>query len=42
MEITFFVKELKCLRVLKLDKNELQRLPEELFELRHLQELTFQ
>ena len=41
-EISRAIKELSRMRVLKLDKNELQRLPEELYELRNLQELTFQ
>lgn len=41
-EISSMIKDITQLRVLKLDKNELTRLPEEVYELGALQELTFQ
>jgi Leucine-rich repeat (LRR) protein len=33
---------MSSLRILKLDKNELTRLPDELYDIKILQELTFQ
>ena len=39
-EISTHVKAMVGIRVLKLDKNELSRLPEELYDIRILEELT--
>jgi len=41
-EISHHVKAMVCIKILKLDKNELTRLPEELFEIKIMEELTFQ
>jgi len=40
-EISPHLKAMVSIRVLKLDKNELTRLPEELFDIKVLEELTF-
>jgi Leucine-rich repeat (LRR) protein len=40
-EISPHIKAMVSIRVLKLDKNELKRLPEELFDIKVLEELTF-
>lgn len=40
-EISPHIKAMSSLRILKLDKNELNWLPEEIFELKILEELTF-
>lgn len=41
-EISHHIKAMVSVRVLKLDKNELTRLPEELYDIKIMQELTFQ
>ena len=41
-EISTHIKAMVGIKVLKLDKNELTRLPEELYDIRILEELTFQ
>ena len=41
-EISQHIKAMVCIKILKLDKNELTRLPEELFDIKIMEELTFQ
>ena len=41
-EISPHIRAMKSIKILKLDKNELKSLPEELFEIKILEELTFQ
>lgn len=40
-EVSHHIKAMLSLRVLKLDKNELSRLPDEVYEIKILQEFTF-
>jgi Leucine-rich repeat (LRR) protein len=41
-EISPYIKAMKSIKVLKLDKNELKSLPDELFDIKIIEELTFQ
>jgi Leucine-rich repeat (LRR) protein len=40
-ELSHHIKAMASLKILKLDKNELTRLPDELYDIKILQELTF-
>ena len=41
-EISYHIARMSKIKTLKLDKNELVRLPEELFKITSIEELTFQ
>ena len=41
-EISYHIVRMSKLKMIKLDKNELLRLPEELFKIKTIEELTFQ